>query len=405
LGERRAMMLQELILRNDNKIIFLILDGLGDIPNPLFSYLTPLEAARKPNIDDLASKSGVLGRIMPVDIGVTPGSGPGHLSLFGYDPVTYEIGRGVLEVLGLNMDLKEGDLAARANFCTVRDGVVTDRRAGRIATSETERLCRLISEAVPEVEGAQVIIKPGKSHRFAVIFRGKGLSDKLTDADPHKDNKPLVETTAKTKEAELAARVVNGFIHKVIEVLRAEKIANGVLLRGFSTKPDLPPFSVNYGLNALAIATYPMYRGIAKVVGMDVKDEPGDYEDMVRILKENYEKYQFFFLHIKETDLAGEDGDFAAKVTAIENVDKIVPEIYGLSPNVLVVTGDHSTPCPLKGHSWHPVPLLLVTRTGERDGMAFHEKNCVLGSIGTMQSKYLMALALAHGFKLDKYGA
>jgi 2,3-bisphosphoglycerate-independent phosphoglycerate mutase len=397
--------MEDLILTNDNKIIFLILDGLGDIPNPAFSYLTPLEAAKKPNIDNLAMKSGILGRIMPVGIGITPGSGPGHLSLFGYDPIQYEIGRGVLEVLGLNMDLQDGDLAARANFCTVRDGIVADRRAGRIETRETERLCKTISETVSEIEGVQVIIKPGKSHRFALIFRGKGLSDKLSDADPHKDNRPLVNTSPKTKDAELAARIVNTFITRVMEILKEEKVANGVLLRGFSNKPGIPTFSHEFHLNALAIATYPMYRGIAKVLGMDVKEEPKDYQEMIRILKENYSSYQFFFLHIKETDLAGEDGNFPEKVKAIENVDAIIPDIYELNPQVLVITGDHSTPCPLKGHSWHPVPLLLVTKTGERDGMAFHEKNCILGSIGTIYSKQLMFLALAHGLKLDKYGA
>ena len=158
-------------------------------------------------------------------------------------------------------------------------------------------------------------------------------------------------------------------------------------------------------MKALAIATYPMYRGIAKVLGMDVKDETKDYQGMVKALRDNYDSYQFFFLHIKETDLAGEDGNFSEKVVAIENVDPIVPDIYSLNPHVLVITGDHSTPCPMKGHSWHPVPLLLVTKTGERDGMAFHEKNCVTGSIGTIYSKQLMALALAHGLRLDKYGA
>jgi 2,3-bisphosphoglycerate-independent phosphoglycerate mutase len=398
-------MIEDLILTNNNKIIFLILDGLGDIPNPDYSYKTPLEAAEKPNIDGLSSKTGILGRIMPVDIGVTPGSGPGHLSLFGYDPVQSEIGRGVLEVLGLNMDLQDGDLAARANFCSVKDGIITDRRAGRIETSQTERLCELLSRAIPEVEGAKVIIRPGKSHRFALIFRGKGLSDKLTDADPHKDNKPFAYTTPKSAEAELTSKTVNIFMARALEVLKDEKVANGVLLRGFSVKPDILPFSVNYKLNALAIATYPMYRGIAKVLGMDVNEEPKDYDEMVRILKENYNSYQFFFMHIKETDLAGEDGNFPAKVKAIENVDKIVPEIYSLDPQVLVITGDHSTPCPMKGHSWHPVPLLMITKTGERDGMAFHERNCAAGSIGTMYSKQLMSLVLAHALKLDKYGA
>ena len=398
-------MINDLILTNKSKIIFLILDGLGDIPNPEYSYQTPLEAADKPNMDGLSLKAGILGRIMPVDVGVTPGSGPGHLSLFGYDPVQSEIGRGVLEVLGLNMDLQNGDLAARANFCTVRNGIITDRRAGRIETSETVRLCELLARAIPDVEGIKVIIKPGKSHRFALIFRGKGLSDKVTDADPHKDGKPFTLTLPKSKDAELASRTVNGFMERALAVLKDEKVANGVLLRGFSVKPNIVPFSVNYKLNSLAIATYPMYRGIAKVLGMDVKEEPKDYTEMVKVLKENYDSYQFFFMHIKETDLAGEDGNFPAKRSAIENVDKILPEIYGLDPQVLVVTGDHSTPCPMKGHSWHPVPLLMVTKTGESDRLAFHEKNCIAGSIGTIYSKQLMSLVLAHALKLDKYGA
>jgi len=398
-------MINDLLLRNNNKIIFLILDGLGDIPNPQFSYLTPLEKAEKPNIDKLALERGVLGRIIPVDVGVTPGSGPGHLSLFGYDPAIYEIGRGVLEVLGLNMDLKDGDLAARANFCTVSNGIVVDRRAGRIETKETERLCALISKAIPEIEGVKINIKPGKSHRFAIIFRGRQMSDKLTDADPHKDNKPVAYSSPKTAEAEFSSNIINTFIKKVQELLKDEKIANGVLLRGFSVKPDIPPFAVRYNMNALAIATYPMYRGIAKVLGMDVKEEPKDYDEMVRILKDNYNDYQFFFMHIKETDTAGEDGNFPAKVDAIEKADRIVSAIYDMKPQVLVITGDHSTPCPLKGHSWHPVPLMVVTQTGERDGMAFHEKNCLSGSIGTIYSKQLMSLALAHGFRLDKYGA
>ena len=398
-------MIEDLLLANDNKIVFLVLDGLGDIPNPGFSYKTPLEAAKTPNMDNLSLKTGILGRILPVDIGITPGSGPGHLSLFGYDPVQYEIGRGVLEVLGLNMDLQAGDLAARANFCTMENGVVIDRRAGRIETKETERLCETLAGVIPEIEGVRVIIKPGKSHRFAIIFRGKGLSDKLTDADPHKDNKPFKYTSSKSGEAELSSKTVNAFMAKALDVLKDEKVANGVLLRGFSVKPDIPSFSVNYKLKALAIATYPMYRGIAKVLGMDVKEEPKDYGEMIKILKENYDSYQFFFLHIKETDLAGEDGDFAAKVAAIETVDRIVPAIYDLNPQALVITGDHSTPCPMKGHSWHPVPLLLITKTGERDGLTFHERNCISGSIGTIYSKQLMPFVLAHALKLDKYGA
>jgi 2,3-bisphosphoglycerate-independent phosphoglycerate mutase len=398
-------MIEDIILPNDNKIIFLILDGLGDIPTPAFAHQTPLEAALKPNIDGLAQERGVLGRIIPVDVGITPGSGPGHLSLFGYDPVVCEIGRGVLEALGLNMDLQDGDLAARANFCTINNGLVTDRRAGRIPTEETERLCALITEKIPEIEGVRIIIKPGKSHRFALILRGKHLSDKLSDADPHKDNRPFAYAIAKAKEADFAAQVVNTFMRKVLDLLNAEKVANGILLRGFSQKPDITPFSTKYRMKALAIATYPMYRGIAKVLGMDVRHEPKNYDESIKILKDNYNDYQFFFFHIKETDLAGEDGNFPEKVRAIENADKILPEIMGLNPQVLVITGDHSTPCLFKGHSWHPVPLMIVTETGEVDAKAFHERNCILGSVGTIFSKQLMSLALAHSMKLDKYGA
>ncbi len=397
--------MDDLILSNPNKIVFLILDGLGDIPNPDHGFMTPLEAARKPNIDLIAAERGVLGRIIPVGIGVTPGSGPGHLSLFGYDPLKVEIGRGILEVLGLNMELEENDLAARGNFCTMKDEVVVDRRAGRIATEETVRLCGRIREAIPEVEGARIIIQPGKSHRFAILFRGEGLDDDLEDADPHKDHRPYVYVKPRADKAARTAGLLNTFIKKVSGLLKDEPVANGILLRGFSRKPDIEPFPERYRLDALAITTYPMYRGIAKVLGMKAGSEPKTYQEMVAIMKEQWNDYQFFFLHVKETDVAGEDGNFQEKVRAIENVDKVVPDLCAANPSVLVVTGDHSTPCPLKGHSWHPVPLLLVTGTGERDGLTFHEKNCVKGSIGTIYSRELMTLALAHALKLDKYGA
>jgi 2,3-bisphosphoglycerate-independent phosphoglycerate mutase len=311
----------------------------------------------------------------------------------------------VLEALGLDMELKDGDIAARANFCTLRGGVVIDRRAGRLETKETERLCNTITETIPEIEGVKILIKPGKSHRFAVIFRGSRLSDKLTDADPHKENNPYVFTSPVGEDARYSSKIVNIFIQRTIEILKSENMANGVLLRGFSKTPEIPPFPSKYNLKALAIATYPMYRGVAKVLGMDIKGEPRDYDEIVKMLKDNYNTYNFFFIHIKETDLAGEDGNFSEKVKAIEKVDTIIPEIYSLSPQVMVITGDHSTPCLLKGHSWHPVPLLLVTRAGESDEKVFHEKNCITGSIGTIYSKQLMSLALAHGFKLDKYGA
>jgi 2,3-bisphosphoglycerate-independent phosphoglycerate mutase len=398
-------MIDDLILSTDSKIIFLVLDGLGDIPNPEHSHLTPLEAANKPNIDRLAIEKGVLGRTIPVGIGITPGSGPGHLSLFGYDPLQFEIGRGILEVLGLNMDIGGGDVTARGNFCSMQDGIVTDRRAGRIETALGEQLSARLLKAIPSVDGVKVTIKPGVSHRFGIVFSGEGLSDELEDADPHKDNKPFVPVVPKNAGAERTAAVINAFLEKAKEVLKDEQKANGVLLRGFSKRPDIPLFPDRYKMDALAITTYPMYRGIAKLLGMKAEREPADHSEMVSILREHYDRYQFFFMHVKETDVAGEDGNFEEKVKAIELVDKIVSDIYELKPRVLVITGDHSTPCALKGHSWHTVPLLIIADTGERDGVAFHEKNCVRGSVGTIYGKELMTLALAYASKLDKFGA
>ncbi len=393
------------VLSNDNKVIFLVFDGLGDIPNPDHSHLTPLEAAKKPNMDRLAVERGSLGRTIPVGIGVTPGSGPGHLSLFGYDPSSVEIGRGILEVLGLDMDLGPNDVAARGNFATVRDGIVVDRRAGRVETAITRRLCEKMSNEIPEIEGIAVKIEPGVSHRFGVIFSGEGLSDEMEDADPHKEQKAFAFAEPKSASAKATARIVNTFLEKAQEVLKAEGKANAVLLRGFSKRPDITLFPEKYRMASLAIATYPMYRGLAKVLGMSVEKVPRDYDDMIAVLKEHYGSYQFFFMHVKETDVAGEDGNFEEKTKAIEQFDRVLPDICALDPTVLVITGDHSTPCPLKGHSWHPVPLLIAGRTGETDGLPFHEKNCLKGSLGTIYAKELMTLALAYGSKLDKYGA
>lgn len=398
-------MIEDVILKNEKKIVFLVLDGVGDIPDKRFSGKTPLEAAKKPNIDSLSIECGVIGRIIPVEVGITPGSGPGHLGLFGYDPHKYTIGRGVLEALGLDMELEDGDLAVRANFCTKRDNVVIDRRAGRIRSEETERICKNISENIKEVRGVKVILKPGKSHRFVVVFRGKGLSDKLTDGDPHKDGLPYVYPQAKEEEAVYTASIVREFLSEAQKLISSEEVANGILLRGFSMKPALPSFKDRYGMEACAIASFPMYRGISRILGMNVAKSPLSYEDIIEIMKSCFHDYHFFFLHIKETDIAGEDGNFEEKINVIEKIDKLIPEIWGLGPDVLVITGDHSTPCLMRSHSWHPVPVLIVNRLGETDGLPFHEKNCIKGSVGTIYSKQLINLALALSSKLDKFGA
>jgi len=287
----------------------------------------------------------------------------------------------------------------------VRENVVTDRRAGRIETALGQELCTRLASATPTIDDVEVSIKPGVSHRFGIVFHGEGLSDQIEDADPHKEGRPFVLPAPKTPQAEKTASIIGNFMKKALEVLKGEPVANGILLRGFSKRPDIPLFPEKYRMESLAITTYPMYRGIAKLLGMKVEKEPRDYGESVSILREHYGKYQFFFMHIKETDVAGEDGNFKAKVEAIEGVDKIVPDIYALKPKALVITGDHSTPCALKGHSWHPVPFLIVADTGESDGIAFHEKNCLKGSGGTIYAKELMTLAMAYGLKLDKFGA
>lgn len=397
--------IDSLVIENSQKIVFLILDGLGDVPHKDFGYKTPLEAAKKPSIDEISRRYGILGRGIPVDVGITPGSGPGHLSLFGYDPIAYDIGRGVLEVLGMDMELNEGDVAARGNFCTVKNKIVLDRRAGRLETEETERLISIISNNIKTIDGVEIILRPGKSHRFALILRGDGLSDKLTDADPHKEGMEYVYPEAREKDAIRTANVLRKFIDSVSDILANEERANGILLRGFSKKPDIPSFTQRYRMRALALASYPMYRGIARLLGMEIREKPETIKESFELLSRYYSEYQFFFLHVKETDIMGEDGNFYGKVKVIEEVDSLIPSLWELGPNVLVITSDHSTPCTIRGHSWHPVPILLASRNGESDNLEFTERNCLRGSIGTIYSKNLMNLVLALGSKLDKFGA
>jgi len=387
------------------RIVLLVLDGVGGIPDPLTGK-TALETAKKPNIDSLAHASAC-GRGVPVLPGITPGSGPGHLALFGYDPLQYSIGRGVLEALGVGMELAKGDVAARANFCTMDDkGIVTDRRAGRIPDEKCAELCKILSEKVKTVDGVKVLIRPGKSHRFVALFRGPGLSDRLTDADPQKEGKKVPPVRPLDKKAGKSAKLANAFMDKVAKALQGLKPANGVLLRGFSMRPDIPTFEEAYGLNAAAIATYPMYKGLARLVGMEVIEGANSIEDEISILEKNFKAFTFFYIHIKATDTAGEDGNLEKKVKAIEEVDSLIPRITALSPDVLAITGDHSTPTPLKSHSWHPVPVLIYSKVCGADGIeAFTEKECNHGSLGIFPMKHLMPLLLANAGRLAKYGA
>ncbi|MBI2908707.1 MAG: 2,3-bisphosphoglycerate-independent phosphoglycerate mutase [Chloroflexi bacterium] len=396
-------LMKSLAISTPSKIVLLVMDGLGGLPRPQDGK-TELEAARTPNMDALAAE-GVCGLTDPMAPGITPGSGPSHLALFGYDPVVYDIGRGVLEALGVGFDLQQNDLAARGNFCTVDDGgLVTDRRAGRIASEKSAEVCRKLAQI--ELEGAQLFVLPVKEHRFALVFRGEGLSDELTESDPQRTGLPAAPVRALSPAAQKAARVANEFVEKARSALQDVQPANMVLLRGFSRHPHPPTVEEIYKLKPAAIAAYPMYRGLAKLVGMDVLETGSTPEDEVATLVRRYADFDFFFLHIKPTDSAGEDGDFARKVAAIEAVDALLPRITALQPDVLIITGDHSTPAALKNHSWHPVPFLLHSPWCRTDAaIEFSERACLGGGLGRFRATDAMPLAMAHALKLEKYGA
>jgi len=386
-----------------SKIILLVVDGLGGIQEPETGK-TELESARTPNLDALATKS-ITGLSEPISPGITPGSAPGHLALFGYDPLAFQIGRGILEALGIDFDLKPGDIAARGNFCTIdKDGFVTDRRAGRISTEENNKLCQLLDGI--EIDGVKAIIRPVKEHRLVVIFRGEGLSADISDSDPQQTGVTTRDVIALNQQASRTADITNRFIARAKEILAGHNPANMILLRGFSKRPQFPGMTDIFKLKAAAIATYPMYRGLAKTVGMEILKTGQTMEDELETLEHNFKKYDFFFIHIKETDAAGEDGDFNRKVASLEHIDRLLPELTNLEPDVIVITGDHSTPSLLKGHSWHPVPVLLYSRYCRPDRVNhFSESACTTGGLGRIAAADIMPLAMANALKLDKFGA
>ena len=399
----------ELTLKTEAKLVLVVLDGLGDIAPPGTDTATPLEAARTPNLDEL-SKSAAQGRIIPVAPGITPGSGPGHLGLFGYDPLEFQVARGVIEALGLGMELKAGDVAARANFCTLdAKGIVTDRRAGRIETELCEELCALLSKNIKKIGDTQVMIQPGKGHRFVVVFRGKGLEGPLTDADPHREGKPVPKpqpVNKKSAKARKAVQLIGQFYKQALPLLAKRKPANGFLLRGISHQPEIPNFQERYQLRGACIAVYPMYKGLAQLVGMTKLEGAQTVEEQFRFYQYNYEKYDFFFIHYKYTDMHGEDGNFEEKKKAIEDFDAALPVLLEKRPDVLAITADHSTPCAMKGHSWHPPPVLLSSAYSGSDKLdRFTETGANLGSLGVFDAKYLIRLMQANARMFDKFGA
>ncbi|MFZ3150328.1 MAG: 2,3-bisphosphoglycerate-independent phosphoglycerate mutase [Anaerolineaceae bacterium] len=395
------------LLKEDakSKIVLLVMDGLGGLPI-VEGGKTELESAIKPNMDALAARS-VLGLHHPLPFGLTPGSGPAHLGLFGYDPTKFEIGRGVLSALGVDFDLQDGDVPARGNFCTVdQDGFITDRRAGRIPTEVGEKLCSLLMEKV-HIPGVQVLLQAEKEYRFVFVLRGEGLSGDVSDTDPQAVGKKPHVAQALTPEAEKTAGYIREFVRQGNEVLAREHPANSFVLRGFAQMPKWPKFGQAWGLDALAIAMYPMYRGVAKVVGMTVMPAAASMDEEITMLEQNWDKHDFFFVHIKKTDSYGEDGNFDAKVHVIEEVDALLPRVLALNPDVLIVTGDHSTPAKLRSHSWHPVPVMLYSPDCRPDGItSFGERACAAGSLGSrFEATDLMPYALAHAGRLEKFGA
>jgi 2,3-bisphosphoglycerate-independent phosphoglycerate mutase len=399
----------ELTLKTKAKLVLVVLDGLGDIATKEQNYLTPLEAASTPNLDKIA-KDSAQGRMIPVAPGITPGSGPGHLGLFGYDPLEFQVGRGVIEALGLGVELKPGDVCARANFATVdAKGIVTDRRAGRIPTETCEKLCAMLASKVKKMGDTEIIIRAGKEHRFVVVFRGAGLEGPLTDADPNREGFPIPTVKprdpANAKQVKMAALIAD-FYKAAPPIIGKEKPANGFLMRGIAHQPRIPLFEDRYLLKPAALAVYPMYKGLSQLVGMKKIEGPQTVaEQFERYLKE-YDKYDFFFIHYKYTDKYGEDGNFAAKKKAIEDFDAALPILLKKKPDVLAITGDHSTPCALHGHSWHPQPVLLRSACSGSDKLErFTETGANLGSLGVFESKFLMRLMQANAKMFDKFGA
>ena len=400
--------LESLVLEGKTKIVLLVLDGVGDLPDAGRGGQTPLEAARMPHLDRIVPEAA-LGRLQPVGPGITPGSGPGHLALFGYDPIETVVGRGVLEALGAGVRLEPGDVAARANFCTLDSaGVVTDRRAGRIPTAECVRLVGMLRHKAASIEHVRVVLEPGMGHRFVAVLRGPGLSGDVSDADPHREGAPVPQARAlaPTPAAEKAAWVTNTFVARAKETLHGESPANGVLMRGLSSRPNFPGYRDRFKLRAAALAAYPMYRGVAELAGMEVLPAGQTPADAFAAAAKHWRDFDYFFIHVKGTDMAGEDGNFGAKVEALEAVDQALPGLLALEPDVLCITGDHSTPVLARGHSWHPVPALVRARLCGADGAPrFHEKAARGGSLGLLASKDLIAVLLANAGRLDKYGA
>jgi len=397
------MDLTALVQPAETKILLVVMDGLGGYADG--EHGTELEEASTPHLDRLAAE-GVSGLVEPVGPGITPGSGPGHLGLFGYDPERFALGRGALSAAGLDFELRPGDVAARGNLCTLApDGTITDRRAGRVPDDEAAAIVALLQERV-HLDGAEVFFRHEREHRVLVVLRGEGLDERVTDTDPQATGVPPLEPEPLDLDAKRTVELVDELDAQVRKLLADQPKANGLLLRGFDTHRHLPGFAERYRLRAAAVAIYPMYRGIARLLGMDVLGRPSDLDEQLELLRDAWADYDYFFLHHKGTDSAGEDGDRPRKIAAVEMLDAVVPRLRDLAPDVIAVSGDHSTPSQMAAHSWHPVPVLLWSeRCGRDESEKFGERWCRAGGLGLRPTKDLMALMLANAGRLAKYGA
>ena len=406
-----------------DKVLFLIFDGLGDRPIPEFGYKTPLEAAATPNFDALAARS-ICGLSNALGRGVRPGSDVSHLAIFGYPMERYYTGRGPIEVAGLGIRLQEGDVAFRGNFGTVDgDWNILDRRAGRI------RVVDEFTAAVDgmKIDGVEILVRPGTAHRAGVVFRGKGLSANVTDADPHAEGLPvsLVRPKDDTKEAAFTAGVINKFMRASYEILDRMEAnekrrqagqfpANFLLLRGAGMYPTMPTFEQRYGMRACCIAGGGLYKGIGAFLGMDLIEVEGATalpDSSVRnkfiAAKKALEQYDFVFTHVKATDSLAEDGNASGKREFIEKCDLAAQELLDLPENVLlVVTADHSTACELKAHSADPVPIMFCSKHVRVDGVTeFGERAFASGGLGRMVGADIMPTVMNVLGKLHLIGA
>lgn len=396
--------IKSLIVPNDKKILFIVLDGAGGLPK---GGKTELETAKTPNLDRLTKKS-ILGLTDTLGYGITTGSVPGHLALFGYDPIKYPVGRGVIEALGIGLTIHPEDICIRGNFATIKDGVIIDRRAGRLSNEKNGKLCELLQSNIRRISNTKIIIHPSEKHRFAIVMRGEGLSTQVSESDPLMNDREPRKIKPFKDEANKTAEIIREFRDRAVELLRSEQRANYVLLRGYSKFPSLEPISTLYRLDPACIAAYPCYRGIGKLVGMEIlqMSASGGWEEEIEVLKSSFDGFDFFYLHFKETDTKGEDGDFEGKVKLIEKFDSLLEEVLKLNFDVIAIGSDHSTPALLKGHSWHPSPFLLYSPYVRSDGIErFTENNCKKGELGRFPAIRVMALLLAHSLKLKKFGA